>query len=82
MPSQPNDFLASHPHEHPTIYKRSQPYPLVHDEERDILSGVIRAGSTFNNAKDTEALWETLLNIRHPQPPTFITTDNTCAEGI
>jgi hypothetical protein len=39
-------------------------------------------GALFYNAKEAAWLRTTLEDMGHPQPPTTIHTDNTCAAGI
>ena len=49
-----------------------------------VLSSAAEAelGALFHNGKEAAWLRTTLHDIKHPQPPTPIQTDNSCAAGI
>ena len=51
---------------------------------KNVMSSATEAkfAGLFHNARDGAALRTTLIEMGHPQPPTPIQTDNSCASGI
>jgi hypothetical protein len=39
-------------------------------------------GALYLNAQEAVYLWQILVEMGHPQPPTSIQTDNTTTEGL
>ena len=51
---------------------------------KNVMSSTAEAeiGALYLNAREAVYLWQILVEMGHPQPPTSIQTDNTTAEGL
>ena len=54
------------------------------DNNQNVMSSAAEAeiGALYLNAREAVYLWQILVEMGHPQPPTPIQTDNTTAEGV
>lgn len=66
------------------VPKLNGPIHILSSILNNVMASATEAevGALFHNAQDACMLRNTLEFIGHPQPPTPIQTDNSCAEGI